>query len=127
MEVDLDEDEENNDMEGGSQPSSNLDIPPLQTDAPESEPADIPHVEVSLVMDESPLYEVREWISLLASRIEELDVVEDSCFSSIEARFDSYETRLTSQYEQLQQRVNQFEERVMRFLESVFPPPPPPS
>ena len=34
VEVDSDENEENNDMEGGSQPSNHLDIPPLQTDAP---------------------------------------------------------------------------------------------
>ena len=79
------------------------------------------------VVDESPLYEVRAQISLLASRIKELVVVEDSRFSSIEARINSYEKRLTSQYEQLQQRVNQFEQRVMGFLEYVFPPPPPPS
>ena len=34
VEADLDEDEENNDIEGGCQPSGNLDIPPLQTNAP---------------------------------------------------------------------------------------------
>ena len=50
-------------------------------------------------MDESPLYEVRAQISSLASRIEELVVVEDSRLSSIEAHIDSYEKRLTSQYE----------------------------
>ena len=127
VEVDSDEDEENNDIKGGCQPSGNLDIHPLQTDASESELGDIPHAEVSPVVDESPLYEVREYISSLASSIKELVVVEDSHLSSIEARIDSYEIRLTSQYEQLQQRVNQFEQRVMRFLKSVFPPPPAPS
>ena len=59
VEADSNGDEENNDMEGGSQPSGNLNIPPLQTDTPESEPVDIPHVEVPPVMDESPLYEVK--------------------------------------------------------------------
>ena len=34
VEVDSDENEENNDMEGGSQPSNHFDIPPLQADAP---------------------------------------------------------------------------------------------
>ena len=43
-------------------------------------------------VDESPLYEVRAYISSLSSRIEELAVVEDSHFSLIEARIDSYET-----------------------------------
>ena len=79
------------------------------------------------IVDESPLYEVRPHISSLASHIKELAVVEDSRFSSIEARIDSYEIQLTSNYEQPQQRANQFEERVMGFLEFFFPPPPPPS
>ena len=127
VDANSDEDEENNNMEGGSQPSGNLDIPPLQTNALESEPTNILHAEVPPIVDESPLYEVRAHINLLASHIEELVAVEDSRFSSIEARIDSYEMRLTFQYEKLQQRVNQFEERVMGFLESVFPPPPPPS
>ena len=127
VEANSDEDEENNDMEGGSHSSGHLDIPPLQTDAPESELVDIPHAEVPPIMDKSPLHEVRAHINLLASRIEELAIVEDSCLSSIDARIDSYETRFTSQYEQLQQRVNQFKERVMGFLEFVFPPQPPPS
>ena len=96
VQVDSDEDEENNNIEGGCQPSGNLDIPPLQTDAPESKLGDIPHAEVPLVVDESPLYEVRAHISSLASRIEELVVVEDLHLSSIEARIDSYETWLTS-------------------------------
>ena len=48
------------------------------------------------VVNESPLYEVRAHISSLASHIEELVVVEDSRFSSIEVHTDSYETRLTS-------------------------------
>ena len=36
VKADLDEDEENNDIEGGCQPSGNFDIPLLQTDAPKS-------------------------------------------------------------------------------------------
>ena len=100
-------------MEGGSRPFSNLDILPSQTDVLEVKPADIPLVEVPQVVDESPLYEVGAHISLLASRIEELAVMEDSRFSSVEARIDSYEMCLTSRYDQLQQRVKQFEERVI--------------
>ena len=34
VEADLDEDEENNDLEEGCQPSGNLNIPPLQTNTP---------------------------------------------------------------------------------------------
>ena len=101
VEADSDEDEENNDIERGCQPHSNLDISLLQTGAPKSEPGDILHAEVPPVVDESPLYEVRAHIISLASRIEELAVVEDSSFSSIEACIDLYEMRLTSQYEQL--------------------------
>ena len=63
VEADSYKDEKTNDMEGGSQPSSNLDIPPLQIDAPKSEPTDIPHAEVPPVVDESSLYEVRAQIS----------------------------------------------------------------
>ena len=59
MEADSNEDEVFNDIKRGCQPSSNLDIPLLQTYAPESEPGDIPHAEVPPIMDESPLYEVR--------------------------------------------------------------------
>ena len=96
VEANSDEDEENNDIEGGSRSSGNLKFPPLQTDAPESEYVDIPHVEVPPVVDESPLYEVRAQISSLTSQIKELAVVKDPRFSSIEAHIDSYETRLTS-------------------------------
>ena len=101
VEADSDEDEEQNDIERGCQPSGNLDIPPLQTNAPESEPDDIPHAEVPLVVDELPLYEVRAHISSLASCIKELAIMEDSLFFSIEACINSYETRLPSQYEHL--------------------------
>ena len=59
VEADSDEDEEHNDIEGGCQPSGNLGIPLLQTDAPKSELGDIPHAEVPPIVDESPLYEVR--------------------------------------------------------------------
>ena len=59
VEADSDQDEHINDMEGGSQPIGDLDIPPLQIDAPEAELVDIPHVEVSATVDESPLFEVR--------------------------------------------------------------------
>ena len=101
VEADSDEDEDNNDIEGGCQPSSNLDIPLLQTDALELEHGDIPNAEMPAIVDEAPLYKVRAKISSLASRIEELVVMEDSRFSLIEARIDSYEMRLTSQYEPL--------------------------
>ena len=40
-----------NDMEGGSQFTGDLDVPPLQTDAPKAKPTDIPHVEVPPTMD----------------------------------------------------------------------------
>ena len=102
VEANSSEDKDNSNIEGGCYPSSNLDIPPLQTDAPELELGDIPHAEVPLVVDESPLYKVKAHISLLASCIEELAVVEDSHFSLIETCIDLYETRLTSQYDQLE-------------------------
>ena len=70
VEANSDKDEQNNDMKGGSRPSGNLDIPPLQINAPEAEPIDSPHVEVPSVVDESPFYEVRVQNSSLASHIE---------------------------------------------------------
>ena len=42
-----------------AEPVGDLDIPPLQIDAPEVELVDIPHAEVSATVDESPLFEVR--------------------------------------------------------------------
>ena len=46
-------------MEGGFQPVGDLNIPPLQIDAPVAELVDIPQAEVSTTVDESPLFEVR--------------------------------------------------------------------
>ena len=76
MEADSDEDEHINDIEGGSQPSGDLDIPSLKADVPKVQHADIPHAEVPPAMDESPLFEVRAQIINIAARMKELVVVD---------------------------------------------------
>ena len=89
MGADSDEDEHINDIEGGSRIIGDLDISPLQTNAPEAEAIDIPYAEVPRVVDESPLFEVMAQINSLASRMKELAVVEDSLSSSVEDPIDA--------------------------------------
>ena len=51
-------------------------------------------------------------ISSLGTRMEELTVVDDTRFYSMEDRMDSYQTGFTSQFEHLQQRFKSIEERM---------------
>ena len=71
--------------------------------------------------------------------MEELAVVHDTRFYSVEDRIDQYQAGFTSQFEQLAQRIELLESRqerfesrqesqheeMMAYLRSVFPPPPP--
>ena len=64
--------------------------------------------------------------------MEELVVVHDTRFYSVEDHIDQYQAGFTSQFEQLAQRIERLESRqesqheeMMAYLRSVFPPPPP--
>ena len=62
--------------------------------------------------------------------MEELAVVSDTHFYSMEDRIDQYQTDFTSQFEHLVQRLGRIEEcmdqqheEMMAYLRSMFPPP----
>ena len=64
--------------------------------------------------------------------MEELAVISDTHFSSMEDHINQYQTDFTSQFEHLDQRLGHIEERMdqqheemMAYLRSVFPPYPP--
>ena len=138
---------------------SEFDIPPLQTEDvqfealfPEpmiSEPAytagpsftkpsftEPSHAEIPSkaprAPDHEPWMDLSAQISSLGTRMEELAVVNDTRFYSMEDRIDQYQTSFTSHFEHLEQRLGRIEERMdqqheemMAYLRSVFPPPPP--
>ena len=111
-------------------------------------PSQAPHV-----LDHAPWMDVSAQISFLGTRMEELTLVHDSRFYSMEEHLDQYQTRVTSRFDHFQQRFECIEERIdqqqatfdhlqqridriesrqesqheemMAYLRSVFPPPPP--
>ena len=81
--------------------------------------------------DHPPWMDLSAQISSLGSRMEELAVVHDTRFYSMEDRIDQYQAGFTSQFEHLVQRIEHLESRqesqheeMMAYLRSVFPPPP---
>ena len=94
------------------------------------------HVEIPFqaphAPDHAPWMDLSTQISSLGTRMEELAVVNDTRFYSMEDCIDQYQTGFTSHFEHLEQRLGRFEERMdqqheemMAYLRSVFPPPPP--
>ena len=90
-------------------------------------PSQAPHVH-----DHAPWMDLSAQISSLGTRMEELALVHDSRFYSIEEHLDQYQVGFTSQFEHLVQRIERLESRqesqheeMMAYLRSVFPPPPP--
>ncbi|RVX01386.1 Retrovirus-related Pol polyprotein from transposon RE1 [Vitis vinifera] len=90
-------------------------------------PSQAPHAPNHL-----PWMDLSAQISSLGTRMEELVVVHDTRFSSMEDRIDQYQAGFTSQFEHLVQRIERLESRqesqheeTMAYLRSVFPPPPP--
>ena len=165
---------------GFQQRELELDIPPLQSDdvhveatffklmmsrptytaRPSSQPSftkplstEIPSHQAPHVLDHAPWMDLSTQISSLDTRMEELVVVSDIRFYSMEDRMDQYQTGFTSQFEYLQQRFECMEdhidqqqavfehlqqriehiesrqesqhEEMMAYLRSVCPPPPP--
>ena len=90
-------------------------------------PSQAPHA-----TDYPPWMDLSAQISSVGTRMEELAVVHDTRFSSIEDHIDQYEAGFTSQFEHLVERIERLESRqeryheeMMAYLRSVFPPPPP--
>ena len=102
-------------------------------------PSQAPHAP-----EHTPWMDVSAQISSLGTRMEELVLVHDSRFYSMEEHMDQYQTGVTSQFDHFQQRFERIEERMdqqsidhiesrqasqheemMAYLRSVFPPPPP--
>ncbi|WKA11723.1 hypothetical protein VitviT2T_029196 [Vitis vinifera] len=104
-------------------------------------PSQAPHAP-----EHPPWMDLSAQISSFGTRMEELAVVHDTRFYSVEDRIDQYQAGFTSQFEQLAQRIERLESRqerlesrqerlesrqesqheeMMAYLRSVFPPPPP--
>ena len=147
-------------MEGGVDPQSGYqqrepkpNFPPLQSkgvqfEAIFSQPTFIagpstqpsftkpPHTEISppqapLTPDHAPWMNLSAQINSLGTRMDELFVVSDTRFYSMEDHMDQYQVGFTSQFEYLQQRIERIEDRLehqheemIAYLCSVFPPPP---
>ena len=85
-------------------------------------PSQAPHA-----LDHAPWMDLSAQINSLRTRMEELAVVSDTHFYSMEDRIDQYQTGFTSQFELLDQRLGRMDqqhEEMMAYLRSVFPPPP---
>ena len=65
-------------------------------------------------------------ISSLGTRIEELAVVKDMRFYSMEYRMDQQQVTFTEILQRLDRQDSQHED-MMAYIRSVFPPPPPKS
>ena len=122
---------------------------PSFTESPHTEPS--PH-QAPHVLDHAPWMDLSTQISSIGTRMEELVVVSDTRFYSMEDHMDQYQTGFTSQFEYLQQRFERMEDRmnqqqtafdhlqqriesiesiqesqyaeIMAYLRSLFPPPP---
>ena len=111
-------------------------------------PSQAPHA-----LDHAPWMDVSAQISSFGTRMEELALVHDTRFYSMEEHMDQYQTGVTSRFEHFQQRFERIEEHMdrqqatfdhleqrmdrieshqashheemMAYFRSVFPPPPP--
>ncbi|WJZ98892.1 hypothetical protein VitviT2T_017383 [Vitis vinifera] len=124
----VDEEEaEIREMEGGLDPQRDFeqsmpecDIPPSQPMISEpaytSGPSEPSHAEIPFqpphAPDHAPWMDLSAQISYLGTRMEELAVVNDTRFQSMEDRIDESQTDFTSQFERLDQRLGRLEERM---------------
>ena len=132
---------------------------PSYTAGPSSQSSftELPHTKIPFqaphALDHAPWMDLSAEISSLGTRMEELALVSDTQFYSMEDHIDQYQTGFTSQFEHFQQRFEHIEERmdqqqaifehlqqsikhiesrqesqheeIMAYLCSVFPLPPP--
>ena len=73
---------------------------------------EIPPPQEPLASDHTSWMNISAQISPLGSRMEELVVVSDTQFNSMEDRMDQYQASFTSQFEHLQQRFERIEDRM---------------
>ena len=92
---------------------------------------EIPPPQEPLASNHTPWMDLFAQISSLGNHMEELIVVSDTQFYSMEDCMDQYQAGFTSQFDHLQQRIERIEDRLesqheemMAYLLSVFPPPP---
>ena len=91
-------------------------IEPSYTAGPSSQPSftELPHTEIPSqaphVPDHAPWMDVSAQVSSLGTRMEELVLVSDTQFYSMEDRIDQYQTGFTSRFEHFQQRFERIEE-----------------
>ena len=102
---------------------------PAFTKPPHTE---IPPPQAPLVLDHAPWMDLSARISSLGTHMEELVVVSDTQFYSMEDHMDQYQAAFIPQFEYLQQWIERIEDRLesqheemMAYLHSVFPPSPP--
>ena len=83
--------------------------PPSFTKSPyiETSPHQTPHT-----FDHAPWIDLSPQIISLGTRMEELVVVSDTRFYSMEDRMDQYQTSFTAQFEYLQQRFEHMEDHI---------------
>ena len=88
------------------------------TAGPSSQPSftKLPHTEIPSqaphTLDHTLWMDVSAQISSLGTRMEELALVHDSRFYSMEEHMDQYQTRVTSRFDHFQQRFERIEERM---------------
>ena len=91
---------------------------PSYTAGPSSQPSftELPHIELPSqalhAPDHAPWMDVSAQISSLGTRMEELALVHDTRFYSMEEHMDQYQTGVTSQFDHFQQRFELINERI---------------
>ena len=91
---------------------------------------EIPLAQTPLAPDHAPWIDLSVQISSLSTHMEELAVVSDTRFYSVEDCMDQYQAGFTSQFEYFQQGIERIEDRLksqhenmMVYLCSMFPHP----
>ena len=85
---------------------------PTYTERPSTQPSFIEPPQEPLTPDHAPWMDLSAHISSLSTHMEELAIVSDSRFYSMENRMDQYQVSFTSQFEHLQQRFEHLEGRM---------------
>ena len=75
---------------------------------------EIPPPQAPLTLDHDPWMDFSAQVSSIGTRMEELSIVSDTRFYSMEDRMNQYEVGFTSQFEYLQQRIEHIKDRLKR-------------
>ena len=90
---------------------------PTFTEPPHTE---IPHHQAPFAPEHAPWMDLSAQISTLGTRIEELAVVSDTRFYSMEDRMDQYQANFTSQFEHFQHKFERLEDRMDQHQAGFF-------